>query len=128
MAWLDRILYGVDLDMEQQRQNDTDAALAALNEKKRAQYGDQWFEDASAQLEAGRMNVRYEVNQAFDEGLQEGADNVTAVVSKPFEIAGTAAGSVLKAFPWWLWIGGLIAAAWFLWPVLGPALGARVRR
>lgn len=69
-----------------------------------------------------------EIAAAFDEGLEEGAANVTAVVTKPIEIAGKAAGSIIGALPAWLWLVGLAALAWFAWPVLGPLLGARIKR
>lgn len=128
MSWIQRVLYGVDLDEEQYRQNQLDAALAAENAKDREKYGDAWFEEVSANLEESRIDVEAEVDREFEVGLQEGADNVTSVISKPFEIAGKAAGSVLSAFPWWIWMIGLAALAFTFWPVLGPLLGARLKR
>src|SRR5687768_332239 len=125
MSLFEKWIYGVDPAEEQRRQDALEAALAAENEKDRARYGDKWFEEAQGNLEKSKIDERAEVDQAFDEGLQEGADNVTAVISKPFEIAGTAVGSVLKAFPWWLWVAGLAVAGFYFWPVLRPLLAKR---
>jgi hypothetical protein len=128
MSWIQRVLYGVDLDEEQHRQDQLRAALAAENEKDREKYGDAWFEEAQRNNDSGYVSdVDGAVDQAFDEGLEEGADNVTAFVSKPFEIAGKGVGAVLAGFPWWLWIAGLAVLGFFLWPVVAPALAARSR-
>jgi hypothetical protein len=128
MSWIQRVLYGVDLDEEQARQDQLDAQRAAENEKDRAQYGDAWFAETQANDERSRIDVHAEVDQAFNEGLQEGADNITAIVSKPFEIAGKGVGAILAGFPWWLWLLGLGALAFFLWPLLAPALVTRIKR
>jgi len=128
VSWIQRTLYGVDLDEEQAKQDQVKAQLAAENEKDREKFGDAWFEEAQANLDKSRINVEAEVDQAFDEGLQEGAANVSAVIRKPFEIVGTGIGAVLKGVPWWVWGIGLAVAGFYLWPVLGPMLGARRRR
>jgi hypothetical protein len=129
MAWIHRVLYGVDSEEDQYRADQAEAALAAENLKDAERYGDAWFAQVTANAARGDLeDASGQVDAAFDEGLREGSANVTAVIRKPFEIAGTAAGSVLKAFPWWLWLAGLAALAFFLWPVLGPALGARLRK
>lgn len=128
MSWIQRVLYGVDLDETQAALDATNAALAAENERDRAKYGDKWFEEAQANLTANQAeesDVSGAVDQAFDEGLQEGADNVTSVISKPFQIVGAAVGSILKALPWWLWLAIIIAGAAYFRPLWAPLLKAR---
>jgi hypothetical protein len=70
-------------------------------------------------LQAGAIDVDAEIDEAFNEGLQEGAANVTSILSKPFEVAGAGILAVLKAIPFWVWL--LVGAVLFFY-VGGPAL------
>jgi hypothetical protein len=128
MGFLPDWLTGFDRENFEAGQR-ADAANAAItrNLYEQGKIDAATLQEAENHYASGNIDPDYEIEAAFDEGLQEGAANVTAVISKPFEIAGTAVGSVLKALPWWLWIAGLAFLAFYLWPVLGPLLGARLK-
>ena len=83
------------------------------------------FQASERRFVEGQFDPDAEIERAFDQGLEEGAANVTAVVSKPFEIAGAGAGAVLKAVPWWIWLAGLGFLLFALWPVIAPTLATR---
>lgn len=133
--WLLDKLYGIDA--EEQRAAELTAANEALSARKRAE-GKVTEEVYQAQLEnyrrfgadglGGDAEFSDDIEAEFDAGLKEGAANVTSVLETPFKIVGTGVGAVLKSFPWWLWAGGLVAAAWLAWPFLAPLLGARLKR
>lgn len=115
MSWIQRYLYGVDLDEEQSRANDLDAAQAADLERSRSKYTDANFKAAQLHITADDApHVQADVDQAFDEGLQEGSENISGVIRKPFEIGGVAIASVLKGIPWWVWLSSAVLLAWKL--------------
>lgn len=51
------------------------------------------------------------INEAFLEGLDDGADNIRGAVGGTID---TVLGTLLKTIPWQLWLIGLVVAAWKL--------------
>lgn len=123
---------GVDLEAEQQRGNELDAQLAALNQKDygpggriyqriEAEQGtdaaERTYESVQANLEGSQTgDVEQQVVAAFGEGLNEGFQSTTGgirnALSAPFEF-------IFKAVPWYFWIIGLgvlfFYAGGFVW-------------
>lgn len=68
----------------------------------------------------------------FEEGLNEGFQNVLAAPGKAIGAVGSATGTVLggivKNFPWWLWLLLLGAAFFYLAPILGIGANLFKRR
>lgn len=90
-----------------------DAELRAL-QARRAQARPELFDtpeynqafEAHLELQAEQdRDIDQQIEEAFDEGLEEGAENVTGVLKKPFEVAGAGIGAILRAVPWWVWLG-----------------------
>lgn len=73
-------------------------------------------------LETGRTgDVDAQISEAFDEGLKEGAGNITGFASGVFSFFGRALGAILLGIPVWAWA----AAALGVWAWLGfPGLQA----
>jgi hypothetical protein len=112
MSWFQKIIYGVDLDEEQARQNELDAQLKAMNDDALARgiYDQSTWDAAEAhRTQTYLPDVAGDVSKAFDTGWNEGAANirntigstVNRIVSTPF-----------KVIPWQVW---LIAAAFGAW-------------
>ena len=119
MAWfgLDKLLLGVDLSAEQQRSNQADQQLLALNQ----QLVDQgtWTQaqaDAAAQkiaagnADTGAGNVVASVDQSFAQGLQQGEQNITSGIS---DTIARLIKDVWAAIPWQLWVVALVVL--FVW-------------
>lgn len=109
MAWYQKLLYGVDLDEEQKRQDELDRQLAALN-KQRVESGG-WDQAAYDLAEANRQasyiaDVAGQVDASFGEGWHEGA---AAIRGETGEGINTVLLSALKIVPWQLW---LLAGLW----------------
>lgn len=114
MGLLDRWLYGVDLDEEQQRGDTYDAALADLN-RQRLQSG-AWTEEQFQTAERNRIagatgNVGEQVSDSFWQGWTEGRDRITGTINSGI-------GGVLKGIwhsvPLAVWVLILIAAFLYL--------------
>lgn len=109
MAFLD-IFTGIDSEAEQERSDRLDAELRALNERDRLKRGEDWFAQAQAHVDGGAINdVSGEVNDAFWEGWDEGADNIRNTVGGTIN---TVTGSAFSVIPWQLWLG---AGLWLAW-------------
>ena len=108
-----------------------DAKLAALNSRDYAPGGKLYTPAnwAAVQQNLGTGttgNVDKQINAAFQEGLDDGADNVTGFTSGIFDFLGKGLGSILKAVPWWLWLGVIV---YFLFTTgIGQRLIARAAR
>lgn len=109
MGWFQKTLYGVDLDAEQARSDDLDQKLREQNQKAlaRGAIDQKTYEITAAHVDAQAQNVEAEVDQAFDEGWNEGTANIrngiADVVTSP-----------LKLISWKLWVIGGIALFFYM--------------
>lgn len=105
-------------DEEQARSDAADARLQALNAEDRQRYGEDWYRETQRNLNrdtsAYGHDVGREIDDAFDDGWNDGLDNLTSTARKPFGFVGDVAGALLKALPWWLWLAALAYGAWRL--------------
>jgi hypothetical protein len=112
MSWFQKIIYGVDLDAEQARQNELDVQLKAMNDKALSDgvYDQSTYDAAEAhRAQTYLPNVAGDVGAAFDTGWNEGAANIRHT------IGATVDGIVVtpfKVIPWQVW---LIAAGFGAW-------------
>jgi hypothetical protein len=126
MAWLglDRLLLGVDLSAEQQRSNQLDQQMAAVNQElvdqgywTQAQLDQANADIAQGNADAGTNDVVATVDQAAAQGAAEGLHNVLTLPGQAIGAvgsgAGTVLGSILKHIPWWVWLG--LAFLVFVW-------------
>lgn len=118
MGWFQKLVYGVDLEEEQRRQDELDAQLREMNERDYAPGGriyerieaergtdaaDDTYQDALENLDESRIdNVEGDVNDAFREGLEEGYGNIRDTVAAPFKIA-------WNILPWQVWVAAAVA-------------------
>lgn len=124
MSWLPDWVTGFDAD-NAQRAADADAYLRADNERKGR--GTTLIQDKLAGKEGVEVHAntvegqRQEIDAAFEEGLQDGANNITGFVSGVFKFVGKAISAVLFGIPAWAWLLGIGA----VWVYLGmPGLKA----
>jgi hypothetical protein len=112
MSWLTSIF----ARGEQERGDELDRRLREENARDAARYGPAWEAEVERNLTreeaAYGTDVDYELGEAFDEGLEEGAQNVSNAIRKPLEIAGTAVGAVVGGIPAWVWLVILAYGAW----------------
>lgn len=106
-----------------------DARLAELN---KTVYLDKYnrpdlYEQAQANAARGATgNVAQQIDAAFREGLQDGANNVTGFFGGAFDIVGKGVGAILKAVPWWIWAAAilyLLITTGLLGPLVRKATG-----
>lgn len=106
-----------------------DARLAELN---KTIYLDKYnrpdlYEQAQANAARGATgNVAQQIDAAFKEGLQDGANNVTGFFGGAFDIVGKGVGAILKAVPWWIWAAAilyLLITTGLLGPLVRKATG-----
>lgn len=107
-----------------------DAKLAEMNQRDYAPGGrlynkiatqqgtaaaDAAYQQTLNNLESGATgNVSSQIDAAFDEGLQDGANNITGFVSGAFKFLGKALGSILLGIPVWVWLAVGAAAFFYL--------------
>jgi hypothetical protein len=65
------------------------------------------------------------VKASFVEGAKQGAGNVRNTIGSTISGTLKTIGSLL---PWQVWVILAGVAVFYLWPVIGPALGARLKR
>lgn len=123
MSWWQKMVYGEDLDEEQARQNDLDAKLAAENKRDldAGVYDKKTFDTAEAHRIAGQINdVHGEVAAAFDEGWDEGVDNIR-------NTAGSALSLPLRLIPPIGWVLLVVALLVYMggWAKLGGLLNKK---
>ena len=115
---------GVDLDAEQQRSNQADAATASLDQQLLEQglWTQDQYDQAVANIAAGNAatgagDVVGSVTAEAQAGLQEGVQNVLTAPGKVVGAVGSGASTllwgILKSIPWWVWLAA--AGALFIW-------------
>ena len=110
MAWYQKLLYGVDLDEEQARENQLDQALAEQNKKDLAKgvYDQTAYDAAEAHRQASYIDdVAGQVNTAFVEGLGDGVSNVRSAV-------GDAVTFPLRLISWKIWLLAGVAVFFYM--------------
>ena len=112
MGWFDKLIYGVDLDEEQARQDNLDRQLAAQNQAdlNNGTYDQETFDAAERNRRESYIgNVEAQVGEAFAEGWNEGASNIRNGTGS---VVGTLISTPFKLIPWQLWLIGLLYLAW----------------
>lgn len=109
-------LIGEDLAAEQKRSDDLDRQLAEYEREYQKRHAQDM---TAAELEKrqaifekhqadGKVeNVEAEVNEAFYEGLDEGATNIRNFIGGAIDTAGR---SIFGIIPWQVWIAALVFA------------------
>ena len=96
-----------------------DAQLQAMNKVDAAKYGDAWAaqvaQDYGTQVSFDPAVQTAQVDQAFTDSLASSANNL---IGTPLGIFWAEIKALLKAVPWWVWIGLLVIP--FFW-LGGPA-------
>lgn len=127
MSFLGSIFGADDL----QKEGDAlDAKLAAMNNADYAPGGrlynkvaatsgtaaaDANYDAVVKNLQTGATgDVDAQINEAFKEGLQEGANNITGFVSGAFKFVGKALGAILLGIPVWVWLGVGVVVFFYL--------------
>jgi hypothetical protein len=101
MSWIPNWILGTDPEDDEARGRAADDANAALNKRMHEQGLDRGrIEDASA-----------EIDQAFLEGLDDGAENIRNTVGGTIN---TVVGTPLKLIPWQVWLAAALYAAFRL--------------
>ena len=77
--------------------------------------------DVRAANDALAARLNSEVEEDFYIGIGEGAENLRRGGDS---LIGGTLKTILRAVPVWLWIGLIVAAVVYFWPILGP----RVKR
>jgi hypothetical protein len=100
---------------EQTRRLNAAKAEQLARERSQAE-ADEWMRQVQLNQErpesAYNLDVRGELNAAAQEGLDEGKRNITGFFSGVFDLAGSVIGPILKAIPWWLWLGAGVFVFW----------------
>lgn len=118
MSWLLDKWFGVD--DEEKRAAELDAKLAALNRQKLEEgkvsqdLFDTWEANrikAGADGLGGDAEFSDDIDQAFMEGMDEGADNIRGLAT---DTINTVVGTPLKIIPWQIWLAAGLYLAWHL--------------
>jgi hypothetical protein len=119
MSFLQEWIYGVDLDAEQKRSDDLDAALARENKADldNGTFTQAIYDEAEANRARGSINVEREVNDAFKEGFNDGVDNIR-------DAAGSALALPFRLIPPIAWV--IIAIGLFFYLGGGVAVRKKV--
>jgi multidrug efflux pump subunit AcrA (membrane-fusion protein) len=122
--WVVTQATGVDPAAEQARSNAADAGNAAIDQQlleqgtwTQAQYDQAQADMAAGNLSTGVNDVAGSINQAAEQGLMEGVNNVLTAPGKAVGAVGSGAstllGGILKNIPWWVYLGAAVAL--FIW-------------
>jgi len=122
MSWYQKVLYGVDLDEEQAKQNELDAQLKIMNDKALAD--GKWDNDTYQLAEQHRVDsqindVQGEVDKAFNSGLQDGIDNIRGGIGKTINFP-------FRLIPWQVYV--IAGIALFFWMGGAALLKGRLAR
>jgi len=131
MGWFSKLVTGYDLDEEQRRADETQRQLEArsvdyapggrlyakIEDERGTAAADAAYSTVQDNIRAGDLgNVSDQVNGAFFEGLQQGADAELSFVKNIFSGIKKAAEALnpFAAIPTWLWIAALLAGLYYL--------------
>lgn len=113
--WIKTQATGVDEDAEMERARQLEAAADAQAQISAAKYGDEWLVAYNAHDAGDDVYLNgSEYNQGFEEGWEEGKQNITSTVRGGFRVVGDGLSSVLTGIPWWIWAAGLLALLAYL--------------
>lgn len=102
-GWAEKLFYGESSADLQAESDELDRKLAEQNQKalERGAITPEVFQQTQDNIAAGRIDAQGEINQAFDEGWDEGKANIRQTV-------GDVVTSPLGLISWKIWIlGGL---------------------
>jgi hypothetical protein len=122
MSWLPNWILGTDPEDDERRGLEADEANQRLNQQMHDQglLSDENYRIAQANIDKGRINdASAEIDQAFLEGLDEGAGNIRRGIGGTIN---TVIGTPLKLIPLNLWLIIIGAAAFYFWPVISPII------
>lgn len=104
MGWIHGLLLGSDPEADMARAAEAERQLAALNESRRAERGEDWFEQTQRNLDADNTEITGldDVHESFEEGFQDGVQNIRGAV-------GSAVSLPFRLVPWQLWVVGGVA-------------------
>ena len=121
MSFLQQWIYGVDLDAEQKRSDELDAALARENKADldNGTFTKAIYDEAEANRARGSVNVEREVHDAFKEGFNDGVDNIR-------NTAGSALALPFKLIPPIAWV--ILAIGIFFYVGGGGLIRRRVAK
>jgi len=114
MSWIPNWILGTDPEEDEARGRAADDANAALNKEmhERGLLSDDDYKTAQANIDRGRIDdAEAEIDQAFLEGLDEGAANVRSTIGGTIN---TVIGTPLKLIPWQVWLAAAIYLAFRL--------------
>jgi len=106
-----------------QRAAEADARLRQLNADAAAsgRYDQRTVDQITADYATQFDTNPDTIGTAFDEGWQEGRQNVSGFISGAINrIVADPLRAVIGGLPWWLWLLALGALAFYLWPLLRP--------
>jgi len=117
MSWVSKLFYGVDLEEEQKRADESNAQLAALNQQAllSGKYDQSTFNQAEADRnksynDAGGSDIAGSVQDAFDQSINDNTTTIrkglTAVITEPLKIG-------LKLIPWPVWLAAAVFAFFY---------------
>ncbi|MEK7764937.1 MAG: hypothetical protein AAB368_01755 [bacterium] len=109
---------GVDIEAEQRRSDDLDAAHRRLDDQRMNREEPLWTEDTwrdvqarRADTEAAGRDLAGQVDESFAEGFGEGYRSTTGAikgaVNFPLKF-------IWDALPWWVWVSAAGYGAWRL--------------
>lgn len=83
MSWIHTFFLGEDPEKDQQSAAIADQKLRELNQTKRAQFGEAWFQQTEANIARGEIgDAKAQVNQAFYDGVGESLDAMGEGIQK----------------------------------------------
>lgn len=115
--WIRTKTLGVDLEEEQRIGAEQDAKIKAYQDQKLADQ--EWtpaqYETAQEHWVAGQTgDVVAQVDQAFEEGWDEGKDNISSGIKGTLnKVVADPIKALLGGLPWWLWLGAGLAVFFY---------------
>lgn len=118
MSWLPDWITGYD-SANAQRAAAADAELRTLNTQRAQTLGEEWAalveQDYARQEPIDEASQRAAIDQAFNQGIEEGRSNITSFITGAFNFVGKTLAAVIAGIPLWVWL----LAGVGLWIYLG---------